>query len=656
MKKQNSRLIIIFIISLAAWSLVILRAAQLQILPNSRLADLEKRQYRALVELPARRGLITDRRGKDLAVTVPSYSVFADPSEIERPKAVSRILARKLGLSASHIYDKIRNDEKHFAWVKRHISKDLSDELRELKIRGLGTVEESLRVYPNEHLLSQSLGFVGEEGGGLEGVELKYDSILKGQNRKVKIERDARGRPLLEEGRIFTDVPAGYDLQLTIDADLQYKLEKDLADAVTHHLAESAIGVILDAQTSEVLAMANAPTYDPNHAHDFAPSSLRNRVVTDAFEPGSTIKTLLIAGALREDTTKPNKKYFCENGEFKVDDRIIHEADAHHHFGFLTTTEILMHSSNIGVTKIAFELGDERVRKIFSDFGLGDRLGIDLPGESRGVLQATPWRHHLLSNISFGHGLTVTPLQIAAAYAAIANGGVLRAPYLVKSMSNQELGERKEFSPRDIRRVLTPEQAATMRIMLNAVTSEAGTGFSARVAGYPVAGKTGTAQKIQVGHGYAKGQYISSFAGFIPANDPKYVIYVAIDNPRNQYYGSEVAAPLFAKIASYAVRQAGLAPVILTDKSVIKNKPPETESVTREKSIAKIREMARVLTDDEQNLTPNFNGLTLREVFNRVRGTPIRVETSGRGVVSLTFPPPGEPLPPNKTVRVYLGQ
>lgn len=653
-QKYRSRLILVFLLVVAGWTLVILRAAQLQILPNSKLAELKKRQYRSIVELPARRGVIADRNGKELAVTVPSYSIFADPSEIEKPKATSRLLAKKLGLLQPVVYEKIRNDEKRFAWIRRHLSKDAADEIKALHIRGIGTVEESLRVYPNERLLSQSIGFVGEEGNGLEGLELKYDSVMKGQSRKIKIEKDARGRPLLEDGRLFTDTPAGFDLQLTIDADLQYKLEKDLADAVTHHLADSAMGVILDAHTSEILAMANAPTFDPNRRHDTSPDTTRNRVVTDAYEPGSTIKAILIAGALRENTTKPNKKYFCENGEFKVDNRVIHEADAHHRFGWLTTSEILMHSSNIGATKIAFELGDARVRKIFADFGLGDRLGVDLPGESRGVLHPLPWRNHLLSNISFGHGMTATPLQIASAYAAIANGGWLREPHILKSMTNQELGEHKEIGAKDIRRVLTSEQAATMRLMLNATTSETGTGFSARVPGFPVAGKTGTAQKIQVGRGYAKGQYISSFAGFIPANDPRYVIYVAIDNPRNQYYGGEVAAPLFSKVASYAVRQAGLAPVLLSEKSVVREIKTTDESHTRERSIAKIREMAKVLDEDDKNVTPDFSGLTLREVINRVRGTPIHIETSGRGVVSTTFPPAGQPLPPSKMVRVYL--
>jgi cell division protein FtsI (penicillin-binding protein 3) len=658
MKVKNSRLIVIFLFLLAGWSLVILRAAQLQLLPNDRLAELRKREYRTMVELPARRGIISDRNGKELAGSVPSYSVFADPREIERPKQFSKIVARHLGYGWQNIYSKINDADKRFVWLKRHLSKDADEEMKGLHLRGLGSVEESLRVYPNENFLSQTLGFVGEEGKGLEGLELKYDSILKGENRKIKIEKDARGRPLLEDGRIFSDIPAGSDLQLTIDSDLQYQLEKDLLDAVHLHLAEAAMGIVLDAQTSEILAIANAPSYDPNRPRDFSQENLRNRVVTDAYEPGSTVKAILIAGSLHDGVTKPNKNYFCENGEFKVDDRVIHEADAHHRFGWLSTSEILMHSSNIGAAKIAFELGDKKVRQIFSDFGLGEHSGVDLPGESRGILQPLPWRNHLLANIAFGHGLTATPLQIASAYAAIANGGVLRTPTILRSTINTETNERTEFTGKEIRRVLTPEQAATMRIMLNAVTSPQGTGFAARVPGFPVAGKTGTAQKIEVGHGYAKGEYISSFAGFIPANDPKYVIYVAIDNPRNQYYGSEVAAPLFAKIAGYAVRQAGLPPVLLTEKNLVRAKPTAAEEATtvRDHSIATIREMAKVMSDEDQNKTPDLSGLTLREVLNRVRGTPIRVETSGRGVVSMTFPPAGEPLPPNKKIRVYLGQ
>lgn len=651
---MNSRVVFIFAAIVVVWTLVVMRAAQLQILPSERLGELRTRQYKTLIELPARRGLIVDRVGKEFAVTIPAYSLFADPKEVESPKKFAKIIGKKLGMSPNYIYSKIKNREKRFVWLSRRLKKEFVDSIKSLKLKGLGVVEETERVYPNERLLSQVLGFVGREGQGLEGIELKYDAKLKGESRKIKIERDARGRPLLVDGRIFTDIPAGYDLTLTVDHELQYRLERELALAVQEQNADGAVGVVLDAQTSEILAIGNAPTFDPNRAQYFSPEVLRNRVITDAFEPGSTIKTIVMAGALREGTLKPNKKYFCENGKFKVGRYFINEADEHHSFGSITATEILTHSSNIGTAKIALELGEKRVRQILSDFGIGSRLGVDLPGEFGGILQALPWRDHLLANISFGHGMTATPLQIAAAYAAIANGGVLRSPFIVKRAMNQETGEQLDYTAKEIRRVLSFEQAATMRLMLNAATSNSGTGAAAQVPGFPVAGKTGTAQKNVEGQGYVKGQYISSFAGFIPAGDPKYVIYVAIDNPRNKYYGSEVAAPLFSKVAGYAVRRGGLSPILISEKSIVKKSQPKTQARVREESINKIREMAKILTDEEHNRTPDFTGLTLREVYSRVRGTPLKVDIRGQGVVSLTYPPPGEELPADKTIKLYF--
>ncbi|MCB0350083.1 MAG: PASTA domain-containing protein [Bdellovibrionales bacterium] len=651
---MNARVVLIFIAMTAVWISMVMRAAQLQILPSSRLAALQRRQYNTLIKLPARRGLITDRKGKELAVTIPAYSIFADPKEIENPKKFSRVIGKKLGMSSKYIYKKIKNREKRFVWLSRRLKKEFVESVQAMKFKGLGVIEETERVYPNEKLLSQVIGFVGREGQGLEGLELKYNDKLQGEDRKIKIERDARGRPLLVDGRIFTDVPAGFDLTLTIDHELQYRLERELALAVEEQDADGAVGVILDAQTSEILAMGNVPTFDPNRPQSFDILSKKNRVITDAFEPGSTMKTIVVAGALREGTLKPNKKYFCENGKFKVGKHYIHEADQHHTFGWITATEVLAHSSNIGMAKIGFELGDKKVQKILSDFGIGSRLGIDLPGESSGILHATPWREHLLANIAFGHGMTATPLQVAAAYAAIANGGVLKSPFIVKKTYNQETGEQFEFEAQEIRRVLSAEQSATMRLMLNAATSSTGTGATAQVPGFPIAGKTGTAQKNVEGRGYVKGQYISSFAGFIPANDPKYVIYVAVDNPKNKYYGSEVAAPLFAKVAGYAVRRGGLSPVLISEKNVVKKPAEKTQAKVREESISKIREMAKMLTDDEQNRTPDFTGLTLREVFSRVRGTPLKVDIHGEGVVSLSYPSPGHDLPEDKTIKLYF--
>ncbi len=650
----NSRIVLILIAVTTLWSVLILRAAQLQILPDSRLAELQKRTYRTLVELQPRRGTIYDRSGKELAVTIPTYSMFVDPKIVKAPRQLARSLAKKMGWSPLFIMDKIRPrgkaTDRRFVWLKRGMNKGEADSIKKLKLEGIGFIEESRRVYPNENLLSQVMGFVGGENKGLEGLELKYDSVLKGDSVKVRVERDARGRPLLVEGRLFSEQPSGADLQLTIDSELQFVLEKHLEEAVNTHLADSAIGIVLDAQTSEVLAMGYAPTFDGNRPRDFDMDFLRNRSVTDAFEPGSTMKTLIIAGGLRMGLIKPNTKFYCEEGKYKVGPYFIREADAKHAFGNLTVTEILSHSSNIGTTKIAQAMGEENVYRTIQDFGLGERTGVDLPGEARGILKAPPWRAHLLANISFGHGVAATPLQIASAYAAIANGGLLKRPFIVKA-SQVEGEDKVEHEAQVIRRVLSQDQAAIMRMMLQQATSEKSTGAPARVAGFPVGGKTGTAQKVLAGGGYGKDQYFSSFVGFIPAHDPKYVIYVAIDNPRNKYYGTETAAPLFARVAGYAIRKSGLSPVIISEKNMVQDK---TEKVVQEEAITQIRNMASAMTMHEQNKVPNLKGLSLREVYDRVRGTDIRIRVSGRGMVKSSYPNAGDELPRSKNVQVWL--
>ncbi len=633
------------------WCALILRAAQLQILPDSRLAELQKRTYRTLVELPARRGTIYDRNGKELAVTIPTYSMYADPKIIKGQRGFAKRLAKVMGWSPLFVVEKIKNKDRRFVWLKRNMNAKEADKAKALKLEGLAFVEESQRVYPNDNLLSQVMGFVGEEGKGLEGTEKKFDSVLRGENRQMRVERDARGRPLLLDGRLFSEPPSGADIQLTIDSELQFVLEKNLEEAVSAHLADSAIGVVLDAQTSEVLALGYAPTFDANRPSDFNADTWRNRGLTDAFEPGSTMKTLIMAGALKYDGLKPNTRFFCENGKFKVGPYFIREADVHHNFGMMTATEILSLSSNIGAAKIAMHMGLDNVFRTLKDFGIGDKTGIDLPGESRGILQPLPWRNHLLANVAFGHGVAVTPIQIASAYAAIANGGILKQPYIVKAIHANEGSEQQDFKPKEIRRVLTPEQAAVMRMMLVQATSDSATGASARVPGFPVGGKTGTAQKVLSTGGYGKDQYISSFAGFIPATNPKYVIYVAIDNPRNKYYGSEVAAPLFSKVAGYAIRKSGLSPILISAKNVIQD---NTANSQQKDAIDRIRSVASVMNSNDQNLTPNLKGLSLREVYDRIRGTDIRVRILGEGRVARTSPEAGSELPSSKSIQITL--
>lgn len=643
-----------------------MRAAVLQIVPNERLAKLEQRQFQTQVTLKSRRGAIVDRHGRDLALSTAAYSLYADPKILENKKVLAKKLGKALGYSPAFVFDKIKSKNKRFVWLARLLSADVADEIKAWDIRGLQFVEEFNRIYPNENLAAQVLGFVGSEGQGLEGLEKTYDEHLDGNKKKVRVKRDARGRPLLVDGMLFTENPDGKEVKLTLDSELQYMLETELAQATQEFEADRAYGVILDAKTSAVLAMATSN------------EGKRNRAITDAFEPGSTMKTFVISAALREKIVQPNTRYKTEGGKFKIGNRIIREADARHAWDSLTVSEILAYSSNVGTTKVAFDLGPQILRQALNDFGFGAKTGIDLPGDARGTLLPLPWHPHLMANISFGHGIAASPLQVANAYAAIANGGVLNQPFIVQSIRDSETGREDIFEPHEIRRVLSPEDAASMRLMLAGVTAPGGTGVSAKVDGFPVAGKTGTAQKVNPnGRGYLKGGYISSFAGFIPANDPRFVIFVAVDHPKkkNSYYGSEVAAPIFSRIASYAARKDGLVPILLSEKNLplapdkrrnVASKKIET--APEDKVDVAVKALSELAKPEENHmpqeldvpgvqpvaLVPQLEKLSAREVLRRLSGQDLEVRFRGTGVVSEIIPAPGTPIPDNKRLTIIL--
>ena len=554
-------IVVLFSGFLLVWGGLLFRAATLQIFPDHRLEQMKRRQFETSLEIRTRRGAILDRNGKELAASVPAFSLFADPKVIENAGAVAQRLSRYLGLSAATLKKTFAHRNRRFVWIKRQLNEKQRDEIKSWNTSGLGFIEEPKRIYPNGSLLSQVLGFVGSDGKGLDGLELQFNKQLEGKLKQIILPRDARGRPLLADGRSLTEVPDGADLELTIDHEIQFMLERELAAAVEKFGAVSANGVIVDSQTSEILAIANLPTVDLNEGTRVPEERRRNHVVTDSFEPGSTMKTLVITGALRDQLLKPSSLYNCEGGHFKVGDKWISEADTNHKFNWLNVSEILAYSSNIGATKIAFQLGDQEVRRTLLDFGISEKTGISLPGEARGILNPLPWRPHLLSNISFGHGVAVTPLQMAVAYTAIANGGMLKKPLLVRAIRDHDQKELTEFHAEDVRRVLSPVDAATVRLMLTAATGEHATGANARIAGYPVAGKTGTAQKVDLKNGgYFKKAYISSFAGFVPASSPHYVIYVSLDDPKKAYYGSQVAAPVFVGDHNDLMAAAGVSP------------------------------------------------------------------------------------------------
>ncbi len=650
---MKNKIISLFIGIAFLWGALALRAAYLQFLPNEKLNTLQARQFQTVVTLPSRRGNIIDINGKDLAMSSPAYSIYADPKVIVNKKQFVKTVSQILGEPAAMIARKISDSKKRFVWIDRLVNASTTEKLKEQNIRGLGFVEEWRRIYPNDHLLSTSLGFIGKEGQGLEGIELLYDKDLKGENKKVSLRKDARGRPLVQDGTVFTETPQGKDIQLTIDSDLQYFVETELQQALKNHQAEAAYAVVLDAKTSAIRAIASLPDFDLNKPEKSNSGFRRNKTVTDTYEPGSTLKTFILAEALEKNIYKANSKIFCENGNFKIGKRVIHEAEKSHSQGLITVSEVLAYSSNIGTSKIALKLGDAALRESLLRFGFGQKSGLDLPGEAKGIILGLPWADHLLANVSFGQGMTASPLQMANAYASIANGGILNRPYIIQSITDIETNQKTENKPTEIRRVVSEETAQQMRMMLAGVTSGKGSGLLARVPGYIVGGKTGTAQKVKTnGRGYIPGGYIGSFTGFIPANDPQYVIYVALDHPKKGYYGSQVAAPLFASIASYAVRKDGVAPEILAEKDL--SQVPSAQTNLNQKQIEKYS--LDDLKNEKQILTaaPELKNLSVREVLQKVHQQDIKIKFLGSGQVSKTWPEAGEALNQDRQMKVFL--
>ena len=654
---MKAKIITVFIFVCFLWSLLIFRAAYLQFLPHDKLNSLQARQFQTVITLPARRGTIFDMNGKELAMSAPSYSLYADPKIILDKKTTSEKLAKLIPQNSREILIKIKDNSKRFVWIDRLIEASTAEEIRELKIRGLGLVEDWKRVYPNDSLLGSTLGFLGKEGQALEGLELFHDKALRGEKKKVIMRRDARGRPLVQDGLLFTETPQGKEIKLTIDSDLQYFVESEMAQTIRQHEAAGGWAVVLDAKTSAIRAIASLPTFDPNSPQNSSAFVRRNRAVTDTFEPGSTMKSFVIAHAIDNKVVKPTTKIFCENGHFKIGKHIIREAEKEHSQGTITVSEVLAYSSNIGTSKIALMMGDDKLLAGLEAFGFGDKSGIDLPGEAKGITVKLPWSDHLLANISFGQGITSTPLQLANAYAVIANGGVLNKPYIVETIKDIETGETQQSRAVEIRRVISEETAAKMRVMLAGVTADKGTGIAARVPGYTVAGKTGTAQKIKsAGKGYMKGGYIGSFGGFIPANDPKYVIFIGIDNPRKSgYYGSVVAAPLFAKIASYAVRKTGINPEIPNENNLAKVVAPLSRKEAVEDKIVNINnEIAEQSKLEPSKMVPYLKTLTMREVLAIAAEEQIQVKFIGSGKVEATYPEQGHPLSATREMTVIL--
>lgn len=641
MRLIKKRILFTSSVFILLWLLLLYRGLSLQVFPQKRLSLLKKELFETTLNVKSRRGIIYDRNGKELAVSVSSLSLFADPKQMDEPYYAAKLLSSLFSIPKKNLLKNLLDKKKRFVWIKRHLKKQEISTIQAWKIKGLHFISEPKRFYPKNVSLSQVLGFTGIDGQGLEGVEKQYDKWLKGTEKRYILKRDARGRPLFADFTPFIHWTSGYNIYLTVDSDLQFYLEKELKKALSKSKAKSALGLVLDAKTSEILAMVSLPSYNLNNPFRFNQKLWRNRTLTDSYEPGSTLKPFTVAAALKKGIS-PKKTYQTKEGFLKVGGEVIKEAERDKKFkSLMDMSEILSFSSNVGAARLSLEVGDEDLRKTLLGFGFNKKTGVDFPGESAGLLHPLKWRPIETVTAGFGHGVSATALQIANAYTAIANGGTLKKPILVKEIRNPYNGESRSLKSEVIRSVLTKEQAHILTLMLTSAVEEKGTGFRARVPGYLSAGKTGTAQMVDFKKGGYKKEYISSFAGFVPAHNPKFVIYVAIEGAKKNFYGSILAAPIFSKVASYSVRKAGLSPVVLDEKDFFIKQNFSASKAKRKPAF-------------NGNQVPDFKGLALRHVVKEAGKIGLSLKIKGSNRVIKTDPPGGAPLPENKTLTVIL--
>ena len=515
------------------------------------LASLARKQHNLFIELEPRRGAIYDTNLRPQAFNVAVDSVYAAPNEIpEKDKdKIAGQLAPILNTEYAKLKDKLSR-KKSFIWLARKISPQQANAIKELKIKGIGFIKESKRSYPNGYLLSHVIGFAGIDNLGLDGIELRLNNYLKGEPGWALFLRDARQKKL-DIWEKMVSPRDGFDVILTIDDVIQYIAERELDKAFKATHAKGASIVVMNPHTGEILALANRPTFDLNEYPGAPKDYLRDRAITDMFEPGSVFKIVTASAAIEEGKVSEDEKVYCENGAYKIAGHILHDHQPH---GTLTFTEVIEQSSNIGTCKIAQIVGAENIYRYEKKFGFGIKSGIDLPGEISGsVKEPRFWSKTSITAVPMGHEVGVTALQLANAVSAIANGGNLMRPYVVREIRDKFGEEIVSNEPVFVNKVMSLDSAARVRKMLIGVV-EKGTGKLARIPQVTVAGKTGTAQKIEPNGTYSHDKFVATFIGFTPAEDPVLAIAVVIDEPRPYYFGGVVSAPVFKNVAMDALR------------------------------------------------------------------------------------------------------
>jgi cell division protein FtsI (penicillin-binding protein 3) len=551
MRLIDRRLGLLFCGFLLVFSFAFARAFWLQGVRGGALRAEAHSQQVTQVTIPGQRGRVLDRNGRVLAASEDAADVIATPYQVENPAQTALRLHEILGEPTPDLVSKLADRSSGFEYLARKVDASVAAMVKKLDIAGISTVPASRRLYPQGELASQVIGAVGADNLGLTGLEHSENDVLGGANGEQDIVHDALGRPL----RMETVSPAsvGEDIQTTIDAAIQGKTEEALAQAAVQYQAIGASAIVMNPNTGEILAMANWPGFDPSDLQDATPEELENRTTGFTYEPGSTFKAFTVASALSDHVVTPQSSFYLPS-ELHVYDRTIGEAHPRPPVT-LTTAQILAQSSNVGAITIGMKEGADRFSQWITRFGFGRPTGVDFPGEERGIVPALDdYSGSTMGNLPIGQGLSVTPMQMAAAYSAIANGGILRRPTLISSIGGQPADQDA-----DPRRVISTRVSAQIRRMLEGVLEPGGTASSVSVPGYTLAGKTGTAQKVENGT-YSDTNYVASFVGFAPAQRPKLLVAVVVDQPATVHVGGAVAAPVFGQIAAFALPYLGISP------------------------------------------------------------------------------------------------
>lgn len=537
----------VVVAGLLLFAVLVLRLTQLQVLETDFLQNESVKRVVRDHKLPAYRGMIVDRNNEPLAVSTPVKSVWANPKQILKDDIDVSAVATYIGMTVAELKKRIKaNGSREFIYLKRHMYPNLANQVAELKLPGIGLEQEFKRFYPAAEVASHVVGFTNIDETGIEGAELAYDDWLQGELGVGRSVKDRLGRLVKDLGVVQPAQP-GNELMLSIDLRLQYQAYRELKASVQQHGAKAGSLLMVDVSTGEILALVNQPAFNPNNRSELKPAAVRNRSVTDIFEPGSTVKPFTVAAALMAGQVTLNSEVNTHPGYLRLDSNTIRD---HRNYGVLDVTGILTRSSNVGVSKLALKLGGERLWSFYQELGLGKSIGLGLPGENSGKIgiNSNKWSPIQTATLSYGYGLAVTPLQLAQAYQVLANGGVKQPLTLIRR------------APEAGTRVMTEKIAKQVTTMLETVVGPKGTARRAKVEGYSVAGKTGTVHKVGR-EGYKDESYLSLFAGIAPSNDPKIVTVVVIDDPSGrEYYGGEVAAPIFSRVTQASLRLMNIPP------------------------------------------------------------------------------------------------